>query len=354
MLHCRHELERSIHRKATAINMRRTPSDGPLLGKILRKIAPKIGATIVMEPEWNAVGQIAFKNGRKRYFRYSTVDLNPVGASDIAKDKDFATFFIQRMGYPTVPGKTFFSNDWCRAIRSRRNIDAAYRYAARIGFPVIVKPNSGSQGHYVAKVYTKREFYRAVRAVFRKDRVALVQTPVSGKDYRIVVLDKEIISAYQRVPLSVIGDGCSTIRQLLVKKQKLFAVAGRDTIIRTEDARIGENIKRQGHTMRSIIPSEKCIYLLDNANLSTGGDAVDVTGIIHGEFKRIAVRLTRDMGLRLCGVDLIVDGNIAERPRKYWVLEINAAPGLDHYVKTGRAQEKIVEEMYLKVLKAMQ
>lgn len=334
--------------------MRRTPSDGPLLGKVLRKIAPKIGATIVMEPEWNVVGQIAFKNGRKRYFRYSTVDLNPVGASDVAKDKDFATFFIQRMGYPTVPGKTFFSADWCRTIHSKRNIDTAYRYARKIGFPVVVKPNSGSQGHSVAKVYTKREFYRAIRMVFKTDRVALVQTPVLGKDYRIVVLDKEIISAYQRVPLNVIGDGRSTIRQLLLEKQRLFRVAGRDTIIRAEDARIIENIKRQGLTMRSIIPRGTCIYLLDNANLSTGGDAVDVTGIIHGEFKRIAVCLTRDMGLRLCGVDLIVDGNIAERPRKYWVLEINAAPGLDHYVKAGRAQERIVEEMYLKVLNAMQ
>lgn len=334
--------------------MKKKNDDGPLLGKIFRKIAPKIGATIVIEPEWNIVGQIVFRNGRKRYFRGSTLDLNPVGASDIAKDKDYANFFMKRMGYPTVPGKTFFSNDWCRAIHSRRNIDAAYRYAAKIGFPVFIKPNSGSQGIAVAKLHTKLEFYRAMRSVFKRDRIALVQTPVSGKDYRIVVLDKKVISAYERIPLNIVGDGYSTVRQLLVQKQKQFVATGRDTIIRAEDKRIAENLKRQGYTMRSIIPRGERVYLLDNANLSTGGDSVDVTSAVHPEFKRVAIHLTHDMGLRLCGVDLMIHGDITEKPDRWWVLEVNAAPGLDHYVKTGKAQAKIVEDMYLKVLKAMQ
>ena len=334
--------------------MKSKTSIGPLLGQIFRKIAPKIGATVVMEPEWNIVGQIIFKNGRKRYFRASTLDLNPVGASDIAKDKDYANFFMKRMGYPTVPGKTFFSAEHCRAIGSRRNIHAAYRYAEKIGFPVIVKPNSGSQGAGVTKVYTKRDFYRAMRFVFIRDRVALVQAPIAGKDYRIVVLDKKVISAYERVPLNIVGDGGSTIRQLLTKKQKQFVATGRDTIIRAEDARIAHNLKRQGFTMRSVIPRGERLYLLDNANLSSGGDALDVTDLIHPGFKKVAVRLTKDMGLRICGVDLMVGGGITEKPSTYWILEVNAAPGLDHYVKTGKAQEKIVEDMYLKVLKAME
>ena len=334
--------------------MKKKKRDGPLLGKIFRKIAPKIGATIVMEPEWNIVGQIIFKNGRKRYFRYSTLDLNPVGASDVAKDKDYANFFMREMGYPTVIGRTFFSNDWSRAIHSHRNIDAAYRYAVKIGFPVFVKPNSGSQGIAVAKVYTKRAFYLAMNAVFRRDRVALVQTPISGKDYRIVVLDKKVISAYERVPLNIVGDSRSTVRQLLQRKQQEFVATGRDTIIRAEDKRIAENLNRQGFTMRSVISRGERIYLLNNANLSTGGDALDVTNAINPEFKKIAIRLTHDMGLRFCGVDIITLDNITEQPQRYWILEVNAAPGLDHYVKTGKAQEKIVENMYLTVLKAMQ
>jgi D-alanine-D-alanine ligase-like ATP-grasp enzyme len=334
--------------------MKKNNSTGPLLGEIFRKIAPKLGATVVMEPEWNIVGQIIFKNGRKRYFRYSTLDLNPVGASDVAKDKDYANFFMNRMGYPTVPGRTFFSNSWSRAIHSRRNLLAAYRYATRLGFPVFVKPNSGSQGVAVAKVHTKREFYRAMREVFRQDRVALVQEPVSGRDYRLVVLDESVISAYERLPLSVVGDGRSTVRRLLVEKQKQFVASSRDTKIRAEDKRIAENLKRRGRTIRSIIPRGERVYLLNNANLSTGGDALEVTNVIHDDFKKIAIRLTRDMGLRLCGVDLMIDGDITERAGRYWVLEVNAAPGLDHYVKMGKAQKTIVENMYFEVLKAMQ
>ena len=106
--------------------------------------------------------------------------------------------------------------------------------------------------------------------------------------------------------------------------------------------------------MKSIPASGEKIFLLDNANLSTGGDSVDVTDNVHPDFKKIAIDLTRDMGLRLCGVDLMIAGDITQKPNKYWVLEINAAPGLDHYVKTGKKQEQIVEDLYLKVLKSIE
>ncbi len=252
-------------------------------------MAPKLGATILMEPNWNVVGQITFKNGRRRYFRFSTLDLNPVGASDVAKDKDYANFFMREMGYPTVPGKTFYSAEWSRKICPGRNIDAAYRYASTLRLPVIVKPNSGSQGVGVAKVYTKRQFYHAMRFIFKRDKVALVQTPLSGRDYRVVVLDNKIISAYERIALNVVGDGRSTVRQLLRKKQQHFATTGRDTHIRSEDERIAENLKRQGLSLTSVVPLGERIYLLNNANLSTGGDAVDVTDTIHAGFKKIAI-----------------------------------------------------------------
>lgn len=328
----------------------------PLLGQILQKIASRIGATVIMEPKWKIVGQIIYKSGQKRYFRYSSLDLNPLGASEIAKDKDYANFFMKRMGYPIVPGsKTFYSKEWAKAIGSpRRNIDAAYRYAEKLGFPVIVKPNSGSQGAGVALVHTKREFYRAIRAVFKRDRVALVQQPMKGKDYRLVVLDDKVISAYARIPLNVVGNGTSTIKRLLREKQRGFIASSRDTRIKLDDPRIAEKLKRQGLTLGSIPAKGKCVYLLDNANLSAGGDAVDVTTTAHPAFKRIAVRVTNDMGLRLCGVDLIIADDITQKPGRYWILEINSAPGLDHYAQTGRAQKKIVEDLYLEVLKSME
>lgn len=332
----------------------RRKSEGPLLGRILSEIAPTIGATVVLEPNWRVAGQIIFKNGRKRYFRGSHLDLNPMGASEIARDKGYASFFMQHMGYPVPPGRTYFSTPLARGIGSSRDIDGAYRYAVRLGFPVMVKPNSGSQGHGVARVYTKREFYKAMRAVFRRDRVALVQRPLTGRDYRIVALDDRVISAYERIPLNVVGDGVRTIAQLLAQKQEEFKATGRDTLVRTEDARMMAILKRLQLTICSVLPAGTRVHLLDNANLSSGGDAVDVTATLHSDFRRLAIRLSADMGLRLCGIDLIVDGDITQKPGKYWVLEVNAAPGLDHYVKTGSAQKKIVEAMYLEVLKALE
>lgn len=324
-----------------------------ILGKLLQKIAPKIGASVLIEPKWGIAGQITFKSGHRSYFRYNTLDLNPMGSSEIAKDKDYANFFMRTMGYKTVPeSRTFFSNAWGDTIGDlTQDIDAGYLHAKKIGFPVIVKPNSGSQGSGVALVHDKQEFYRAMRAIFKRDRVALVEQKVIGKDYRVVVLDKKVISAYERIPLNIVGDGRSSIQTLLTKKQKEFVALGRDTFVKIDDPRILIKLKHQQLHFQFVPKKGQKVFLLDNANLSSGGDSVDVTEKINDGFKKLSVKLTADMGLRLCGVDLMVDGDIHDAPNKYCILEINSAPGLDHYAKTGNAQEKIVEDLYLEVLK---
>lgn len=327
-----------------------------ILGRLLEKIAPSIGAAVLLEPEWKIAGQITFKSGQRSYFRYNTLDLNPVGSSDIAKDKDYSNFFMKSLGYSVIPkSKTFYSQAWGDAIGSpKRNIDAAYAHAQKIGFPVVVKPNSGSQGAHVALVANKQEFYRALRRIFKSDRIALVQQCVHGKDYRVVVLDKKIVSAYERIPLNIIGNGTSTITQLLAAKQKSFRVSKRDTLINLKDPRIANKLKQQKLTLHSIIPKNERVFLLDNANLSSGGDSIDVTSTIHPDFKKLAIKLTADMGLRLCGVDLMIDGDISEKPKAYWIIEINSAPGLDHYVTIGSVQQKIVEDLYREVLQHME
>ena len=326
-----------------------------MLGRIIRKIAPSIGASVLLESEWGIVGQITFKNGRRSYFRYNTLDLNPMGSSEVARDKDYSNFFMKAMGYPIVSGsKTFFSDQWAKTIgAANRDINAAYRHARRLGFPVIVKPNSGSQGVGVALVYNKHEFYEAMRSIFKYDRVALVQKLALGRDYRLVVLDQKIISAYERIPLNVVGNGRDTISKLLRKKQEEFVASSRDTQIKTDDPRIKRKLKHQRLSLRSILPKGKQVFLLDNANLSTGGDSVDVTKLVHPSYKKLAIKLTKEMGLRLAGVDLMIESDIKRPVAKYKVLEINSAPGLDHYAKLGKAQEKVVEDLYRVVLKHM-
>lgn len=325
----------------------------PLVARILIKSAAQVGATVVTEPEWNFAGQITFKSGRRRYFRDTAIDLNSLGASAVAKDKDHANFFMRGMGYPTVPGMTFYSDDWARIVDPERTVDAGWRYAKEIGLPVIVKPNSGTGGNGVELVHTKAAFYRAMRAIFRKDKVALVQQLVRGNDYRIVVLDDNVISAYERIPLSVVGTGVDTIAQLLDLKLAEYNQAGRDTNIKRDDPRIVAKLRRTGLTPNSLPTAGERVFLLDNANLSSGGDSRDVTAAMHAGFRELAVKVTADMGLRLCGVDVMIDGEIDQAPGIYWILEVNSAPGLDHYVMTGEAQERIVEKLYLQVLKGM-
>lgn len=320
---------------------------------MIEKIAPQIGATVLREPTWGLVGQIAFQSGRKRYFKYSSIDINSLASSEIAKDKDYANFFMKKMGYPTTPGKAFYSQGWAKAIGVKQKATDPYAYAKELGFPVFIKPNSGSQGRGTQIAETKEELKTALEEIFQKDKVALIQKVLQGNDYRIVVLDSKVISAYQRIPLNVLGDGTSSISSLLRKKQKEFVESGRDTKLQINDERILKKLTRDGLTPQSVPEKGVRIFLLDNANLSTGGDSTDVTQKIHPEFKKVAIQLTKDMGLRLCGVDLIIEGSIVEAPRKYWVLEVNASPGLDHYAKSGKEQAEIVEKLYTQVLKEM-
>ncbi|MFZ2149906.1 MAG: cyanophycin synthetase [Minisyncoccia bacterium] len=328
----------------------------PYLTELIVKLAPKIGAKVVVEPEWGIAAQIIYKNGIVRSLRMYSLDLNHIASADIARDKDYAKFFMKKKNYPVADGITVFKDDWARAVNSNRVVSFGLKYAKAMGFPVIAKPNSKSQGSGVSLAGNAKELTRALNEIFKSDRVALIEKYLPGRDYRVVVLDGEIISAYERIPLSVVGDGKSSIIKLLQKKQKGFILSGRDTKINFKDERMKIKLRKQGLGFANILAEGRKVFLLDNANLSTGGDAVDVTNTIHDGFYKIATSLTRDMGLRMAGVDIMVTkGDITESPKNspYYIIEINAAPGLDHYVTTGPKQRKNVEKMYLKVLRAL-
>lgn len=264
---------------------------------------------------------------------------------------------MQNLGYPVVLGsKIFFSKQRGVAVGLPEcNIDAAYRYAQKLGWPVFVKPNSASRGAGVMLVYNRVEFYKAIRKIFQIDQEVLVQPPVQGREYRFVVLGDRVVCVYEAIPLNIIGDGTSTILSLLNDKQRQFLAIGRqDAEIKIDDSRMAWKLKRQGLTLSSVPSKGKRVHLLDNSNLCTGGDIIDVTKQIHPSFKQLAVNLTKDMGLRLCGVDIMTDGDITKTPDKYCVIEINSSPGLEQYFCIGETQRKVVRDMYVEVLAAME
>ncbi|MBE9005350.1 cyanophycin synthetase [Fortiea sp. LEGE XX443] len=326
----------------------------PLVTSIIQKIAPQIGAIVVVDPEYAFVGHITFKNGNKACFSNSKLNINGFGSAEIAKDKAYSNFFLKHFGYKVTEGKTFFSNKLCAKLSSERNIDAGFKFAKEeLGFPVIVKPINLSQGKFVAKVYNKTEYYQVAKKILRITPGFIVERFYLGNDYRIVVIDDEVSAVYQRIPLCVLGDGKSTILELLQRKEQCCIANGRKKIIDFNDFRIKRKLQRQKLKFDSVIPENKTVYLLDNANLSSGGDGVDVTENIHPDFKKLAINVTKDMGLRLAGLDIIAD-DITMPMNNYVIIEVNGSPSLTHYAAIGEAQVKRVEDLYFKILKALE
>lgn len=323
------------------------------VGGILEKVGRNLGIKVNLEPRWKIAGQVITKDGRKRYFKLTTLDLNTQGASRISSDKDYAAYFLKKMGYPVVEGEAFYSDVWCKEVGSDRNSKKALRYARTLGFPVIVKPNGASWGKGVFLVHNVKELRTALSYIFTFDKIALVQRRIVGRDYRIVVLDGDVISAYERVPLSVTGNGRSTIKELLAIKQDEFRKNRRDTKIDVSDPRIQAKLSHQGLNSKFRPRAGERVVLLENANLSSGGDAIDVTDSLHLAWKRLSAKIAYDMNLRLAGIDVMLTGTLSEAPSDYSLLEINDSPGLDHYASIGPKQKKVVEDLYRDVLKAM-
>ena len=319
---------------------------------IIEKVARDLGVEVHIEP-WGFVGVLVLKDGRRRYFRGASFDVNTLGASEVARDKDYAAYFLKQFGYPVPEGKTFFSKSWAEVVGSDQSAEAACMYAETLGWPVIVKPNSRSQGKGVAKAKNAEELTQAIEEIEAYENVYLVQKVVPGRDYRIVVLDGEVISAYERKPLSVVGDGKMNVQELLIEKQKHFIQSGRDTTVPMEDFRIHNTLAGQGLSMESVLEKERVVELLPNANLSSGGDAVDVTDILHPAWHTLAAKIAVDMNLRYIGLDIMTEESLAEAPGNYTVLEINSAAGLDNYATLGDVQRARVEAMYKKVVEAM-
>src|SRR5664280_2334894 len=111
----------------------------PQLNDLIKKIAKKLGVKVFIEKEWGRVGNISYHNGINRYFRVTRFDINAMGASEIALDKDYSKIFMKDMGYPVIPWKKFYSDSWVKAIKSNQTIKKAWEYAQKMGLPVFLK-----------------------------------------------------------------------------------------------------------------------------------------------------------------------------------------------------------------------
>lgn len=316
--------------------------------KIFTRLANKHKVKIIVEPEYGYAMQITTKQGKKVYVRGTTFPLNDLGASAIARDKGNTTFFLKKMGYPVPKGRAFYSEAWGKQIGSKETVKEALKYAQKIVWPVIIKPNDASGGELVFLCNNGEEFLHAVGLITLKHDIFVVQEYVQGFDYRLLVLDGEVVASYQRLPLSIVGDGSKTIMKLLeVKKVK------QNNHTDVLNARILATLHQQKLKWNTVLEKGRMVELLPSANLSSGGRALDVLENLHNDWKKNAQKIAHDLDLRYCGIDIISQKLLSEKPCKYVVLEVNAAPGISGFAVGGKTQKKKAEEIYEKIFLKM-
>jgi D-alanine-D-alanine ligase-like ATP-grasp enzyme len=297
----------------------------PFLSR-LREACDIVGAQLEVIPGADNSGRITLPSGRVRYFHRLHWDLNTLGAAAIALDKDATARVLKRLGYTVPTGRSFYYE---RRLREAREIGGAYAYAKKLGLPVLLKPNDSSSDQQVSVAYTRAQFYTAAREVFAASKKLLVQRIARGSDCSVVVLDDEVLMASEKTRPYVVGDGRSTIRELIAASQRRSRAAGHPTELRADDVRVRRHLTHDRQTLETVPFKGQRVELLPCGNLGVGGDVREVTDVLHPELRALAIRVVADMGLRLASVDLVLSRPSDEPPKRCTVLEVNSAPGLD-------------------------
>lgn len=272
--------------------------------------------------------------------RGNDLGLNDSAACDVVKDKAYTKYFLNLAGISTPEGRAFLLPWWAAELGAKT--DDPLAYAAGLGFPLYVKPTEGSKGRHVWRVHSTRRL-EEVLAHYERERVrvAVIERAIDLSDHRLTVLDGRLIAAYRRIPLTVIGDGWSTIDELLPHRP--------DLVLRPDDARVDDRLRRLGLDRNSVPAVGEAVRLLDLANLSLGGTAVDLSERVAPRWSRIAIDVAALFGLRFCGVDLLC-ADLAADAGDYAVLEVNGSPGLDQYASIGERQSTAVRDLYTHLL----
>lgn len=324
---------------------------------MLAELAPEFGIRLELEPEFGFVGELVLPDGRRHLFRNTYFDVNPSAASKISEDKAYTNYFLRKHGFQVPDGKTFFSDGWNQFLDGgkRRGLAQALDYAAGLGYPLFVKPNDLSQGLFVTKAHGPEDIERVAPAIWEKTNVMLVERLCPGRDYRVLVFGGEVLAAYERLPLSVLGDGVSSLGELLnASAWALKQGRGKNAELALEDPRIDMKLGRMGLSRASVPAKGARVAVLDNANLSSGGSGVDVSAALHPSFAAIACGAARALGLRLAGVDILCPDIREDAAEQGWhIIEVNSAPGMDNFAALGEGPMGRVREVYRRVLGAL-
>ena len=281
---------------------------------------------------------------KQRRIWATTTDRTGALATDLACDKHLTKQVLADGCIPVPDGVV---------VKSVADAVNAWR---EIGRPVAIKPLTGNQGKGVTlDVNSLAQVERAFHMACEYDREVLVEQFILGRQYRVCVVKGMMVAAAERIPAYVIGDGQSTVAQLVevVNRNPNRGDGHEKPLTRILiDAVAITVLAKQGLTVASVPAGGQIVYIRENANLSTGGTAVDVTDMVHPINRQIVERAARLIGLDVAGVDIVahdISQPIAEGTGA--VIEINAAPGIrmHHYPSAGEPRNvagAIVESLF--------
>ena len=205
---------------------------------------------------------------------------------------------------------------------------------------LVVKPRNTNYGTGItvfSKNATKSQILNAVKYAFNFDDNVLIEEYIKGMEYRFLVIDRKCLSVCHRRVASVVGDGKSTIKQLIEEKNKEPWHYLTATPVKMDEP-VVEFLKLQGYDYDTVLPENKRVFLRTNSNCSTGGESIDMTETMPEYFKQVAEKAAKSFNAKICGVDIIIEDLKKEN---YSIIEINDNPGysINEWPYEGKGQK---------------
>jgi cyanophycin synthetase len=263
--------------------------------------------------------QLGYGANQKRIQATVTSETSSIGV-ELACNKEDTKYLLEQAQVPVPRGEI---------IRRESSLEETCKY---VGFPLVVKPVDGNHGRGITvNINSYEDALVAFQAAKNVSNSIIIEKYITGVDYRLLVINHKLVAAALRTPAHVIGDGKSTIQQLIdvvnSDPRRGFGHENVLTKITVNDLTLGL-ITSKGYTLETVIENGEMLILKDTANLSTGGTAEDVTDFVHPANISMVERISRIIDLDICGVDIMTSD--ITKPLKETggaVLEVNAGPG---------------------------
>ena len=241
-------------------------------------------------------------------------------SADIASDKVLTKELLITQKIPVAKGARIY------------NIINLLKEGNRIGYPLVMKPRYGSKGDgVVLNICSDKELIKVYNTQKEKYNDLMIEKYIDGDDYRICVVDYNVIAVALRTPPFVIGDGRNNIKGL-IRRLNDNPMRGYDHEKPLTKVKINGELlsylEKQGLSLTTIPGKGERIFLRENANLSTGGVAIDYTDKICEENKNLCIRAAKTIGLDICGIDIKAKDISKPLNSQGVIMEINAAPGI--------------------------